>query len=874
MVVRCAHDSTGSPCESAGVTSTGAPADGDAAVGVFAAVVAPWVTSATGRLADVLASLPGEAVDRPRLVAGFGVTLGARLERWVTPVLVHELHRRRSRGTLIGTDGRERFAAFVGQIATPTGRAVLLADYPVLARDLDRECVSAVASTAELATRYTADQERIAEALTGAVRSAMVAVHPSGDRHHGGRATSVVELADGSRVVHKPRGVAAHLCLTALVALINRLVPGLELDTVDAVAGTECGWTEYVRPAPLSSPDRADTYFHRLGGLLALLHLVRATDIHHQNLIARGDQPLVVDVETLFHPTLSDDPADPATAALARSVARTGVLPAVAGRHGLTDVSGVGGDAGQETVRRIGFWVDAGTDRMRRATRPGQIRGAVNQPVCAGRPVEAADHTAAVLAGFRQVYDAMTRHRAVVARELRQYAEIPVRVVVRPTRQYADLLAATNRPALLCDPAARRHALLSACTGLPPAIAALAEHEMNDLDAGDIPLFAARADGHDLEATGGRLSGVLTDSGLADALACLADFNEFDRHDQEWVIKASLASRRNAVTANHPGPAPVATSALDTDEVLSAACAVGDRLVTASFGAHRVNWIGLEPVDDTRWLVLPMGAGLAYGYTGVALFLAQLSMISKVTRYADIARRALDAVPDLLCALRGRPDLVAAVGVGGLTGFGGVGYALARLAVLLDDREVAGWARATVPLAAEAATLVPGRGWADGLDGCAAAMRALDAEIGGAEALELANYCAGGDRDDEEPNGPAQWCRHGTGGRQAVEDLSLCHGELGRADLSAAHWSMASRRHRAGVVLATLRRNGPQCVTPDGVVTPGLLTGLAGIGHGLLRLGFPDRVPSVLRLEPSRVAAASLISSPGTNPGSSRAVNR
>lgn len=36
----------------------------------------------------------------------------------------------------------------------------------------------------------------------------------------------------------------------------------------------------------------------------------------------------------------------------------------------------------------------------------------------------------------------------------------------------------------------------------------------------------------------------------------------------------------------------------------------------------------------------------------------------------------------------------------------------------------------------------------------------------------------------------------------------------------------------------------------EGVTSPGLLTGLAGVGYGLLRLGFGSRIPSVLLLEP------------------------
>ncbi|NDZ55910.1 hypothetical protein G3I47_01225, partial [Streptomyces anulatus] len=58
---------------------------------------------------------------------------------------------------------------------------------------------------------------------------------------------------------------------------------------------------------------------------------------------------------------------------------------------------------------------------------------------------------------------------------------------------------------------------------------------------------------------------------------------------------------------------------------------------------------------------------------------------------------------------------------------------------------------------------------------------------------------------------------------------------------------------RAGTLLASADRAGPQCGTPGRVPHPGLLTGLSGIGHGLLRAGFPDRIGSALLLRSSRL---------------------
>lgn len=90
-------------------------------------------------------------------------------------------------------------------------------------------------------------------------------------------------------------------------------------------------------------------------------------------------------------------------------------------------------------------------------------------------------------------------------------------------------------------------------------------------------------------------------------------------------------------------------------------------------------------------------------------------------------------------------------------------------------------------------------------------------------------------------------------------DDSLCHGEAGRLEL-LGHAALAGARaglvHRTGVLLAAVEDDGPRCGTPDHVPHAGLLTGLAGIGHGLLRAGFPGRVPSVLLLDqPTRLTA-------------------
>ena len=92
---------------------------------------------------------------------------------------------------------------------------------------------------------------------------------------------------------------------------------------------------------------------------------------------------------------------------------------------------------------------------------------------------------------------------------------------------------------------------------------------------------------------------------------------------------------------------------------------------------------------------------------------------------------------------------------------------------------------------------------------------------------------------------------------------SLCHGALGNLDLLIEARVRLGRADLqphinaiAATIVADIRQNGWRCGNPLGVESPGLMTGLAGIGYELLRLAEPTRVPSVLALAPPIGAGA------------------
>lgn len=839
----------------------------------------------------------------PEAPAGFAERLEATLVDLAAPTLVAELGRARAAGTLVGADGRERFADFVAGLTRPAGLAALLAEYPVLARLLAVAAAFAAAAHTELLTRLAADRAAIVTELLGGVDPGPVAEVRAGlgDRHQRGRSVAEVVFADGRRVIYKPRDLGAHV---RLAEVIDRL--GLDLRTAAVVARAGYGWLEFIPRLPVADVSSADRFYRRLGALLAVLHAVHGTDAHCENVIACGDQPVLVDAEAVFHPDLSAGPrlSDPAADALRCSVSRTGLLPSFqVGEHGAADLSAVGGDVGRPAAHARADWDFPGTDRMTPARRAGTAAGGANRPALAGRDLDPGDHEPALRSGFLAGYDAILRDRTGFGALLSDCADLPVRVVARPTRGYATLLAESTTPAALRDATDRDRVLDVLWTEslADPLWWRLARHEALDLWAGDVPIFFGRPGSPDLwTSTGRRLPGVLPVTALGAARDKLAAMGPTDRGHQEWLIAATLATREPA--GDHvPVPAPATPGGTDAtpERLLGAARVIADDLLCRGHVGGvpaRRNWLGLELVDERQWLVVPLGLGLGTGYLGVALFLAELGRVSGVDRYLATAHETVAAVPELVAALAERPDLVAAIGYGGHHGLGGVAYGLARIGVLLDDGVLRDLAATTVDLAAR---VPPGAdvGWATGTAGCLAAMTAVHAELGLPAAARLADRCAAtltgtepGDVAPREaagvavalagregvaghagrlldvavPVGPG-WCGGAAGALVAaarlgrptarlarelatcppLRDHSLCHGELGILEALR----IAGEPSRTGAVLAALDRTGPTCGTPRGVPTPALLTGLSGIGHQLLRLGF-DEVPSVLLLEP------------------------
>ncbi|HEY0411172.1 MAG TPA: type 2 lanthipeptide synthetase LanM, partial [Candidatus Dormibacteraeota bacterium] len=498
---------------------------------------------------------PFTAGEAERLVSE---TLGLRLLPLLARTLVLEMHVARLQGLLTGETAGERFAAFVDRLRQPAVAVAILNEYPVLARLVVEELETWVVTSLELLERLAADwPDLVAAFFAGQDPGPLTALDGgAGDRHRGGRAVRILTFASGAKLVYKPRPLAVDGHFQELLAWLESR-SGLSFHRLAVLDRGEYGWMEFVAAAECASAAEVALYHRRLGGLLAVLYALEATDCHYENLIAAGDQPVVVDLESLFHPRI-DVPPPPrpderlAGHALAESVLRIGLLPFRVGESddfGGVDLSGVAVVAGQPTPQPVLQWQGIGTDEMRAIRERVTMEGGRNRPALDGREVEAAEYTDDMAAGFAEVYRLLARHReellapgGLVAR----FADDSVRAVLRATRVYGLLLGESFHPDVLRDALDRDLLFDRLWVGVEevPALARVVVPEHRDLRSGDVPSFTARPSSTDLwTSRGERIPGFFRDTALAGVRRRLQGLSEEDLRRQLALLRLALGTR-------------------------------------------------------------------------------------------------------------------------------------------------------------------------------------------------------------------------------------------------------------------------------------------------------------------------------------------
>ena len=291
----------------------------------------------------------------------------------------------------------------------------------------------------------------------------VTAIYPGwSDPHNGGRSVTFLEFGKTGRVVYKPRPCDAEQLWFNALRWLNLRGIAHSLRIPKLFARKKYYWMEQLRPRECNSFAAVREFYFRWGAQTALAQLLHACDLHRENWLAIGKQPILVDAELIGHTNCGSLPA----------LLETGLLP-------LTRCDRIG------AYRGIAPFDAAALAEPPRTCWPS-VKGTAQAPV---------KYVNDLVGGFKTVHHMLADRR--VATRFFDEVVSPMnrrrthRTLFRSSAEYIWLLGVSLQPPLMAVPGKRRRWLQQECCGTG-STRAIALAEANSLVRCDVPKFEAR----------------------------------------------------------------------------------------------------------------------------------------------------------------------------------------------------------------------------------------------------------------------------------------------------------------------------------------------------------------------------------------------
>jgi lantibiotic modifying enzyme len=549
----------------------------------------------------------------------------------------------------------------------------------------------------------------------------------SDDPHGEGEIVLRVAFENDCTVVYKPRSVAGESAFGEVLDWTNARAEIPDLHVPAVFDREEYGWMEFTPHGACDSLKAVARYYERMGGLTALAFVLGSTDLHHDNIVAMGEHPVIVDGETILSPRVgsSNKPISPAMDSLLEdSVLDTVLIPFGKDGDGSSNdltTNGLSELTDEEHRQKLPNFRHPNTDAMDLGFDKAYRFDGQNLPRLDGEVQEASDFLAELKRGFRAVTDAVLADREAFlapSGPLSAFEGSDVRYLLRPTGHYASKLRSGVDQSL---------ALESLYTIFVPRDdgdsgdgdsdsggddADSGDHDDDSgHDAGDgdlwklvateietlrrltIPRFTVPATGRELkDGRGTRLGTTVAESPVDHARRRVADLDDHWVETQLRLVELAFTGS----TVSDPVSAPSDANADSLARAGSARAVVSTVVELLDDAATRypdgsLRWAELaRSSPEGQFLVREPNPGLYEGYAGVGLFLAAVAAVRDDDQLADRSRRVLESARSAFesAETTANGEAPADLSIGGITGRGSVAYGLLTAGRLLGDDDL------------------------------------------------------------------------------------------------------------------------------------------------------------------------------------------
>lgn len=566
-------------------------------------------------------------------------------------VLILELNICREENKLCGNNSKERMQDYSNNLLNDENYVEgLLQEYPVMYRLISIGIHNWLTNIKDILIHFKKDKSEIERKLfSGESIGEILKISGNmSDSHHGGKGVLQLEFEGGKKVIYKPRSLDLDLKFNNIIQWYNDKKPEHSLYKINMIDKDSYGWMEFINNDKCVNKEEIEHYYYKIGVLLCLLYVTRTTDIHYENIIACRSNPVIVDLEAMFHNRLQGSTVSGANGKIMNiiesSVRRVGILPRLSWGNGNKDgidISALGGDADQIVPIDVPIIENYLSDEIKIGYGNGKLRKSNNRPI--ENKIDILEYKIYILNGFSEVYEILCDEegRKQFLGIVKSIEGTEIRQILRATQEYAALLNIATHPDYMRSGLDREmlFTTLYKDVSFEPKMELVVKYEIAEMLGNDVPFFSCIPSDTKLMHELGQFESFFEKSCMELVFKKINDMGDEDYKIQKKFIDLSFIGKKDDIQKI------INVRNFDSGEVLdikqkclSIAKSIGDKLLEDAIYSDdnmEVSWIitNVVGVKETDWSIEAAGLDLYNGLPGILLFLAQLYDVAKEKKY-------------------------------------------------------------------------------------------------------------------------------------------------------------------------------------------------------------------------------------------------
>ena len=656
------------------------------------------------------------------VIKQFLQSLSNKLFSLCSRVLNLELNMMREENKLKGADSEEKAKYYSDVLLKDKNYTLsILQRYPVMYRLISNIVNNWLINNLELIARYIEDRDVITEKFNSNRNIGELVSITSGLSYdyNDGKSVTILEFSTGFTIVYKPRSLQMDIAFNNFLSWFNTNKMGIKLYEMNILSRDNYGWMEFVEDKPCNNKEEAQLYYKKMGSLLCILHIFRATNVNHENIIAHGFDPVIIDIEAIlqnrWYKKNDKTSIEKISNRIEMSVKSMGILPSLIMENNVikgVDVSALGGNESQEisitvpTIQNLHTEQNIDTDHEKIDCGLTKLKESKNGPHINNHKIDVFSYKNIILKSYIETYEYLIKRKIKekLSLEIEKFSNITSRQIIRPTKKYASILSTSTHPDFLRDGLDREmliERLFIESVDQDKLLKAL-RFELKDLLKNDIPYFLNLSKDRDLYHNDKIVyKDFFAISNINLAISRINNMNYKDLDLQKKIIDLSFFGSFNR---NNKGGSIINVKELSDEiknnireEYLEIAIEIGDHLIDFSCngddeGEEDVDWYTMNIIGENElaWHLTPAGLDLYNGVVGIAMFFAYIYNITKEIRYFNMLTKCIVTLKKNINRLinNRKKEGVKNPNIGGYNGDSSIIYGLQAIRSVVHDEEL------------------------------------------------------------------------------------------------------------------------------------------------------------------------------------------